>query len=370
MSKGSTRWSSGRTPHFKDKELSNLSSYKDAGVDIDAGNEAVDRMKPHVKKTWRKEVLTDLGSFGALFQLDLKKFDEPILVSGTDGVGTKLMVAFALDKHDTIGIDAVAMCVNDIVVQGAEPLFFLDYLACGKLEPGKVEQIVKGIADGCQQSGCALIGGETAEMPGMYAAGEYDIAGFSVGAVNKRDLIDGSKVAAGSVIIGLPSSGVHSNGLSLVRKILADNGISFMDVFPDGTKTVGELILEPTRLYVKQVLAIKEKFELQAAVHITGGGFYENIPRVFPTCFKAVIESGSWQLPAIFPYLQKLGKVADREMYRTFNMGMGMMLIVPAAEADGVIKELADLGEQAVRIGVIADRGTDEAGVVINGIDN
>ncbi|OEF97014.1 phosphoribosylformylglycinamidine cyclo-ligase [Desulfuribacillus alkaliarsenatis] len=356
-----------------------MSLYKDAGVDIDAGNEAVDRMKPHVKKTWRKEVLTDLGSFGALFQLDLQKFHEPVLVSGTDGVGTKLKVAFALDKHDTIGIDAVAMCVNDIVVQGAEPLFFLDYLACGKLEPGKVEQIVKGIADGCAQSGCALIGGETAEMPGMYADGEYDIAGFSVGAVNKSEIIDGSKVAEGSVIIGLASSGVHSNGLSLVRKIIADNNIAFTDSFAEqvstnlsadlANKTVGEVILEPTKLYVKSVLAVKDNFELQAAAHITGGGFYENIPRVFPEKYKAVIEKDTWTVPAVFSFLQEKGGVPEREMYRTFNMGVGMMLIVPAEQQEQVLKFLADLGEQAYKIGHIEQRNAEEAGVIISGIE-
>lgn len=344
-----------------------MSLYKDAGVDIDAGNEAVDRMKPHVKKTWRKEVLTDLGSFGALFQLDLKKFHEPVLVSGTDGVGTKLKVAFALDKHDTIGIDAVAMCVNDIVVQGAEPLFFLDYLACGKLEPGKVEQIVKGIADGCAESGCALIGGETAEMPGMYAEGEYDIAGFAVGAVNKSEIIDGSKVAEGSVIIGLASSGVHSNGLSLVRKILSDNQITFDTPF--ASSTVGEVVLTPTKLYVKSVLAVKDAFELQAAAHITGGGFYENIPRVFPSQYKAVIELGTWDIPEIFTFLQEKGQVPMREMYRTFNMGIGMMLIVPAEQAEQVLELVAKAGEKAYQIGHIEKRIDGEAGVVIRGID-
>jgi phosphoribosylformylglycinamidine cyclo-ligase len=339
-----------------------MSSYKDAGVDIDAGNEAVDRMKPHVKKTWRKEVLTDLGSFGALFQLDMQKFHEPVLVSGTDGVGTKLKVAFALDKHDTIGIDAVAMCVNDIVVQGAEPLFFLDYLACGKLEPGKVEQIVKGIADGCSLAGCSLIGGETAEMPGMYARGEYDIAGFSVGAVNKSEIIDGSKVSDGSVLIGLASSGIHSNGFSLVRKILADNQIAL-------DSEIGQATLTPTRIYVKSVLAIKEKFELQAAVHVTGGGFYENIPRVYPSNYKAIVEFGSWEIPEIFTLLEEKGGVSQIEMFRTFNMGIGMILVVPSEQAAGVIALATELGEKAFQIGHIEKRNEAEAGVIIRGIN-
>ncbi|OEH85197.1 phosphoribosylformylglycinamidine cyclo-ligase [Desulfuribacillus stibiiarsenatis] len=344
-----------------------MSLYKDAGVDIDAGNEAVNRMKPHVKKTWRKEVLTDLGSFGALFQLDLKKFHEPVLVSGTDGVGTKLKVAFALDKHDTIGIDAVAMCVNDIVVQGAEPLFFLDYLACGRLEPGKVEQIIKGIADGCAMSGCALIGGETAEMPGMYAEGEYDIAGFSVGAVNKSEIIDGSKVQAGDVIIGLASSGVHSNGLSLVRKVISDNQIPFDQEF--NGKTIGEEILTPTKLYVKSVLAVKEQFALHAAAHITGGGFYENIPRVFSDAYKAVIELGAWEIPKIFSFLEEKGQIPKREMFRTFNMGIGMLLVVPAEQADAVMQLATEHGETAYRIGHIEARNAEEPGVVIRGIE-
>lgn len=339
-----------------------MTLYKEAGVDIDAGNQAVDRMKPHVKKTWRKEVMTDLGSFGALFQLDLQKFHEPVLVSGTDGVGTKLKLAFALDKHDTIGIDAVAMCVNDIVVQGAEPLFFLDYLACGKLQPEKIEQIVKGIADGCQQSGCALIGGETAEMPGMYADGEYDIAGFAVGAVNKSEIIDGSKVGVGSVLIGLASSGIHSNGFSLVRKILDDNQIAVTD------ESMASLIT-PTRIYVKSVLAVKQNYQLQGAVHITGGGFYENIPRVFGDQFKAVIELGSWDIPEMFGFLKAKGNVTDREMYRTFNMGIGMILIVSEEQAAEVLTYVTELGETAYQIGRIEERLEGEAGVVIRGIE-
>ncbi len=344
-----------------------MSLYKDAGVDIDAGNQAVDRMKPHVKKTWRKEVLTDLGSFGALFQLDMQKFHEPVLVSGTDGVGTKLKVAFALDKHDTIGIDAVAMCVNDIIVQGAEPLFFLDYLACGSLEPEKVEQIVKGIAEGCAQAGCALIGGETAEMPGMYSQGEYDIAGFTVGAVNKSEVIDGSGVAEGNVLIGLASSGIHSNGYSLVRKILEDKQISYATPF--GDTTVGDVILTPTKIYVRTVLDVMKKFTLLAGVHITGGGFYENIPRVFPGDYQAVIEYGSWDVPEIFTFLQQEGNVPSTEMFRTFNMGIGMILIVPEAEAEAVMEFARTAGETPYRIGRIVRKTADEAGVYIEGID-
>ncbi len=338
-----------------------MNSYKAAGVDIDAGNEAVNRMKPHVKKTWRKEVMTDLGSFGALFQLDLAKFHEPILVSGTDGVGTKLKVAFALDKHDTIGIDAVAMCVNDIVVSGAEPLFFLDYLAVGELEPAKVEEIVKGIAEGCQQAGCALIGGETAEMPGMYADGEYDIAGFSVGAVNKSEIIDGSKVAEGSVLVGLASSGIHSNGYSLVRKILADNKIELAG-------KIGQDLLTPTRIYVKSVLAIKDKYEIQAAVHVTGGGFYENLPRVYPDGYQAIVDANSWQRPEIFNLLADKGNVAMPEMFRTFNMGIGMILVVRPEDADAVVKLANELGETASIIGHITQKAADEPGVIIEGI--
>ncbi|MET3291751.1 phosphoribosylformylglycinamidine cyclo-ligase [Brevibacillus fluminis] len=329
-------------------------AYKQAGVDIAAGNEAVERMKKHVKRTFRPEVMTDLGGFGALFKLNTGKYKNPVLVSGTDGVGTKLKIAFMMDKHDTIGIDAVAMCVNDVVVQGAEPLFFLDYLACDKVVPEKIEAIVKGIADGCAQAGCSLIGGETAEMPGMYAEGEYDIAGFTVGAVDEDKLITGKTVAAGDVLIGIPSSGVHSNGFSLVRKVLlADNGLTLEQHVDELGKTLGEELLTPTRIYVKSVLALLERFEIKALAHITGGGFTENIPRVLPEGTQAVIEYGSWPILPIFNLVQRLGAVSQPDMFRTFNMGIGMVLVVRGDEADAVLGALKELGEDAYRLGSI-----------------
>ncbi|MCM3079803.1 phosphoribosylformylglycinamidine cyclo-ligase [Brevibacillus invocatus] len=342
-------------------------AYKQAGVDIDAGNEAVERMKKHVKRTFRPEVMTDLGGFGALFRLDTKKYEKPVLVSGTDGVGTKLKLAFAMDKHDTIGIDAVAMCVNDVVVQGAEPLFFLDYLAVDKVIPEKIEAIVKGISDGCSQAGCSLIGGETAEMPGMYAEGEYDIAGFTVGVVDEDKMITGSTVAAGDVLIGLASSGVHSNGFSLVRKVLlADKGMSLHDYVEVLGKKLGEELLTPTRIYVKQVLSVLEKHEVKALAHITGGGFTENIPRVLPEGTQAVIEVGSWPVLPIFQLVQEAGSISYPDMYKTFNMGIGMMLVVKPEDADSVIEELKQLGEEPYRIGSIQDG---ERKVVYNGVE-
>lgn len=342
-------------------------AYKQAGVDIDAGNEAVERMKKHVKRTFRPEVMTDLGGFGALFRLDTKKYEKPVLVSGTDGVGTKLKLAFAMDKHDTIGIDAVAMCVNDVVVQGAEPLFFLDYLAVDKVIPEKIEAIVKGISDGCSQAGCSLIGGETAEMPGMYAEGEYDIAGFTVGVVDEDKMITGSTVAAGDVLIGLASSGVHSNGFSLVRKVLlADKGMSLHDYVEVLGKKLGEELLTPTRIYVKQVLSVLEKHEVKALAHITGGGFTENIPRVLPEGTQAVIEVGSWPVLPIFQLVQEAGSISYPDMYKTFNMGIGMMLVVKPEDADSVIEELKQLGEEPYRIGSIQEG---ERKVVYNGVE-
>jgi len=333
-------------------------AYKQAGVDIAAGNEAVERMKKHVKRTFRPEVLTDLGGFGALFGLDKGRYEEPVLVSGTDGVGTKLMLAFMMDKHDTIGIDAVAMCVNDIVVQGAEPLFFLDYLACGKVVPEKIEAIVAGISEGCVQAGCALIGGETAEMPGMYGAEEYDIAGFAVGVVDKPKIIDGRSIRPGDAVIGLASSGVHSNGFSLVRKLLLEQqGYQLSNVVPElsanGDKTLGDVLLEPTRIYVKQVLALKEQVELKGLSHITGGGFIENIPRVLPADVDAEIEYGSWPILPIFQHMQEVGQISHRDMFTTFNMGIGMVLIVPAEQAEQALSTARAAGEQAYRIGEI-----------------
>ena len=314
-------------------------TYKDSGVDIDAGNESVKLIKDCVRATYRPEVLGDLGGFGGLFAL--KNYDEPILVSGTDGVGTKLKIAFMLNRHDTIGQDAVAMCVNDILVQGAEPLFFLDYLAVGKLKPAQVAEIVRGVANACKQSGCALIGGETAEMSGFYSDGEYDIAGFAVGVVEKKSLITSARVKVGDVLIGLPSSGLHSNGFSLVRKIVFDRMKFTGDEKIDGLdKTLGEELLTPTKLYPATVLPLIKKFgdKIHGLVHVTGGGFYDNIPRALPEGFGATIDADSWTIPTIFKLLQTWGNVERREMFRTFNCGIGMILIVDAqisGEIDG-----------------------------------
>lgn len=330
-------------------------AYKQAGVDIAAGNEAVVRMKKHVQKTFRPEVLTELGGFGALFGLDKSKYEEPVLVSGTDGVGTKLKIAFAMDKHDTIGIDAVAMCVNDVVVQGAEPLFFLDYLACDKVVPEKIEAIVKGIADGCLQAGCSLIGGETAEMPGMYSEGEYDIAGFTVGIVDKSKIIDGRSIAPGDAVIGLASSGVHSNGFSLVRKLLLqDKGLSLQEPAPglEGGR-LGDVLLAPTKIYVKSVLALLEQVQVKGMAHITGGGFLENIPRVLPEGTGVRVHYGSWPILPVFQVLQEAGSVSNNDMFRTFNMGIGMVLVVPEEQAEDALRIAHEQGEQAYRIGTV-----------------
>lgn len=330
-------------------------AYKQAGVDIAAGNEAVERMKKHVTKTFRPEVLTGLGGFGGLFGLNKDKYEEPVLVSGTDGVGTKLKLAFDMDKHDTIGIDAVAMCVNDVIVTGAEPLFFLDYLACDKVVPEKIEAIVKGVADGCQQAGCALIGGETAEMPGMYAKGEYDIAGFTVGIVDRPKAIDGSTIEAGDAVIGLASSGIHSNGFSLVRRLLLEQkGYKLTDKLPelDG-KVLGDVLIEPTRIYVKQILGMLERVKIKGMAHITGGGFIENIPRVLPEGVNVDIKRGSWPVLPIFNLMQRDGAISDRDMYTTFNMGIGMVIVVPADQAEAALNAAKAQGEQAYRIGTV-----------------
>nr|WP_255654883.1 phosphoribosylformylglycinamidine cyclo-ligase [Cohnella sp. REN36] len=332
-------------------------AYKQAGVDIAAGNEAVERMKKHVKRTFRPEVLTGLGGFGGLFGLNKDKYEEPVLVSGTDGVGTKLKLAFQMDKHDTIGIDAVAMCVNDVVVTGAEPLFFLDYLACGQLVPEKIEAIVKGVADGCEQAGCALIGGETAEMPGMYQDGEYDIAGFTVGIVDKPKAIDGSSIAPGDAVIGLGSSGVHSNGFSLVRRLLLEQqGYGLADKLPElEGKTLGEVLIEPTRIYVKSVLKLLEHVRVKGMAHITGGGFIENIPRVLPEGVNVDIERGSWPVQPVFGLMQRDGSISDRDMYTTFNMGIGMVLVVPAEQAEQALALAKENGEAAYLIGRVTE---------------
>lgn len=331
-------------------------TYKQAGVDIAAGNEAVERMKKHVKTTFRPEVMTDLGGFGALFKLNKDQYEEPVLVSGTDGVGTKLKLAFAMDQHDTIGIDAVAMCVNDIVVQGAEPLFFLDYLACDKVIPSKIESIVKGIADGCNQAGCSLIGGETAEMPGMYSEGEYDIAGFTVGIVDKSKMINGSNIAAGDTVIGLASSGVHSNGFSLVRKLLLeDAGYSLQQEFPELGGRLGDVLLAPTKIYVKPLLGLLKEIEVKGMAHITGGGFIENIPRMLPDGVNVDIEYGAWPILPIFKLMQDKGSISNKDMFTTFNMGIGMVLVVKEQDADGALQYLRSAGEEAYVIGRVTE---------------
>jgi phosphoribosylformylglycinamidine cyclo-ligase len=330
-------------------------TYKDAGVDIDAGNTFVKMIKPLVKTTNRPEVIADIGGFGGLFSLNTSKYKHPVLVSGTDGVGTKLKIAFLADTHDTIGIDLVAMCVNDIVVQGAEPLFFLDYLATGRLEPEKAASIVKGIAEGCVQAGCALIGGETAEMPGFYAEGEYDVAGFAVGVVERDNLIDGSSITVGNKLIGLASSGLHSNGYSLARKVILEKmELGFADTLPGLDRTVAEELLTPTRIYVKSVLNILRDFSVNGIAHITGGGLLENVPRVLPNGCKATIHRQSWQLPGIFSLIQEQGGIEENEMFRTFNCGIGMVLIVPENEVEDVLIRLSGLNEKAAVIGEVA----------------
>lgn len=327
-------------------------TYADAGVNIDAGNRAVQLMKKSVASTMRPEVLTGIGGFGGLFALDTTKYRHPVLVSGTDGVGTKLRVAFLMDRHDTIGIDAVAMCVNDILTLGAEPLFFLDYLAVGRLEPEKVAGIVSGVAEGCRRAGCALIGGETAEMPDFYGTGEYDIAGFAVGVADRERVIDGSTIVPGDVLIGLPSSGLHSNGYSLARRVLLDRpGCRVDRVHPALGRTVGEEMLEPTRIYVQPVLALLEKYHLKGIAHITGGGLPENLPRILPPGTAARLDTGTWEIPPVFEVIAREGPVERAEMYRVFNMGIGLVLAVAEQDAGAVVETLGSLGEQARVIG-------------------
>ena len=334
-------------------------SYRDAGVDIDAGNDLIEHIKPLAAATKRPGVMAGLGGFGALFELPLDRYKEPVLVSGTDGVGTKLKLAMDLNKHDTIGIDLVAMCVNDLIVQGAEPLFFLDYYATGKLNVAAATDVVAGIAEGCKQSNAALIGGETAEMPGMYQADDYDLAGFCVGIVEKSKIIDGTKVKTGDVLLGLPSSGPHSNGYSLIRKVIEVSGADLSEQF-DGA-TLGERLLEPTTIYIKPLLALLEEVEVHAMSHITGGGLLENIPRVMPENACAVIDKNSWKRPAVFDWLQEKGNIEDSEMYRTFNNGLGMVLILDESVADKAIEILKKNQVQAVRIGHIEEKANDEA---------
>lgn len=337
-------------------------SYKDAGVDIDAGNALVDRIKGVVKQTRRPEVMGGLGGFGALCALP-QKYREPILVSGTDGVGTKLRLAMDLKRHDTIGIDLVAMCVNDLIVQGAEPLFFLDYYATGKLDVDTAARVVTGIGEGCKQSGCALVGGETAEMPGMYHGEDYDVAGFCVGVVEKSEIIDGSKVAEGDVLLALSSSGPHSNGYSLIRKILEFSNTDPLVTQLAG-KSLADHLLAPTKIYVKSILALLENIEVNAIAHITGGGFWENIPRVLPQGTQAVIDESSWQWPEVFNWLQEAGNVTRHEMYRTFNCGVGMIIALPAERADKAIEQLQSTGENAWKIGTIKASSSDEQVVI------
>jgi phosphoribosylformylglycinamidine cyclo-ligase len=338
-------------------------SYKDAGVDINAGNALVERIKPEVKRTTRAEVIGGLGGFGALCAIP-SKYKEPVLVSGTDGVGTKLRLAIDLKKHDTIGIDLVAMCVNDLVVQGAEPLFFLDYYATGKLDVDVAADVVKGIADGCVQSGCALVGGETAEMPGMYHAGDYDLAGFCVGVVEKSEIIDGSRVKNGDALIALGSSGPHSNGYSLVRKVIDVAGINPATELLDN-KPLSEHVLAPTKIYVKSVLALIKQADVHAIAHLTGGGFWENIPRVLPKNTKAVIDEKSWKWPSVFNWLQEKGNIDTYEMYRTFNCGVGMVIALPQEQVETALAILKQAGENAWLIGHIEHAEDDAEQVVI-----
>jgi len=341
-------------------------NYRDAGVDIDAGNRLVEIIKPIAKQTTRQGVLAGLGGFGALFELPLERYQNPVLVAGTDGVGTKLKLAIESGRHDTIGIDLVAMCVNDLIVQGAEPLFFLDYYATGKLEVDVAADVIKGIGAGCKMSGAALIGGETAEMPGMYQNGDYDLAGFSVGIVEKHRIIDGSAVKPGDILIGLASSGPHSNGYSLIRKIIATAAASLSQDFHG--RTLGETLLAPTRIYVKSVLALIDKVSVHAIAHITGGGLLENLPRVMPNNTCAIIDPTAWQQPPVFDWLKSQGNIAGEEMYRTFNCGIGMVICVPPADAQPAVECLMQHGEQAWPIGTIEQCETSGKRVIIQGI--
>lgn len=339
-------------------------TYAEAGVDIDAGEREVELIKESVRATYTEGVLGDLGGFGGLYSLKHIQMEDPILVSGTDGVGTKLRLAIDMGIHDTIGQDCVAMSVNDVLVQGARPLFFLDYIATGKLEPELMAEIVKGVANACKESGCALLGGETAEMAGFYSAGDYDVAGFAVGIVDRKKLITGETIAAGDVILGLPSTGVHSNGYSLVRRILADNGLDLKKVYGDMEKPLGEVLLTPTRLYPKAVLPVIEHVSVKGLVHITGGGFYDNIPRVLPKGTRATIDADAWPVPPIFRFLMQEGGVEAHEMYRTFNGGIGMMLILAKEEAEKAKEILKGNGETVYEIGRIE---AGEQDVVVTG---
>jgi|SRR5690554_1857473 len=340
-------------------------SYKDAGVDIDAGNALVERIKGIAKRTRRPEVMAGLGGFGALCELP-EGYRQPVLVSGTDGVGTKLRLAIDLGKHDTIGIDLVGMCVNDLIVAGAEPLFFLDYYATGKLNIDIASDVVTGIGAGCELAGCSLVGGETAEMPGMYQGEDYDLAGFCVGVVEKSEIIDGSKVKTGDVLIGITSSGPHSNGYSLIRKIIEVSGADLQQAC--GEQSLADALMVPTRIYVKPVLQLIKTLPVHALSHITGGGLLENIPRVLPDNAKAIVDTNAWALPPVFQWLQKAGNVTSHEMYRTFNCGIGMVIVVPAERADEAIEQLQNAGEQALRIGYISEASATDERVQLDGL--
>lgn len=337
-------------------------AYENAGVSVEAGYEVVKRIKSHVARTDRLGVVSGIGGFGGLFDLASLNYKEPVLISGTDGVGTKLVIAKLMGKHDTIGVDCVAMCVNDVVAQGAQPLFFLDYIACGKNDPAVLEQVVSGVADGCVQAGAALIGGETAEMPGMYDEDEYDLAGFTVGCVERSAIVDGSTIAEGDVLIGLPSTGVHSNGFSLVRKALFEQaGYTVETRLPElGDRTLGDVLLTPTKIYVKALMPLFEAGLVHGVAHITGGGFIENVPRMLPEGLAARIELGSWPVPPIFDVIERAGSVDHMEMFNIFNMGIGMVVAVPADREDEVMNLLANAGEQGYRIGSVVARGSDD----------
>lgn len=327
-------------------------SYKDSGVDVTRGYKAVDLMKKYVKTTYNENVLGDIGSFGGFYSISGEKMEEPVLVAGTDGVGTKLKYAFLLNKHDTIGIDAVAMCVNDIVCQGAKPLFFLDYYACGRLYPEAEAEVVKGIADGCRQAGCALIGGETAEMPGFYPEGEYDLAGFAVGIVDKKKVINGKSIVPGDVLIGIRSSGIHSNGYSLVRKLFGDSDRAELEKYDERLGgTLAEVLLKPTRIYVRSILSLVSEVEVKGIAHITGGGFIENIPRIFPEGVGCEIEKASYEVPPVFKVMQEKAGISDEQIYNTFNMGIGMVVCVAPENAEAAAASLKKSGEEAVVLG-------------------
>lgn len=336
-------------------------TYKKAGVDIDEGDRFVRLISPVVKKTFRREVMTDIGSFGALFRLDVKKYKEPVLVSGTDGVGTKLKIAFMMDRHDTVGVDLVAMCVNDILTLGAEPLFFLDYFATGKLKAEKARDMVSGIAQGCKEAGCALIGGETAEMPGFYKEDEYDLAGFAVGAVDRSEIIDGSRITEGDAVIGLASSGLHSNGYSLARKVFFEAARLAADTYmPELNTTIGEELLKPTRIYVKAFEALKNKADIKGMAHITGGGITGNLPRILGEGLTAVIREKSWKVPPVFSLIKSMGNVPDHDMKKTFNLGVGYVIVLPEKDSELSVSVLKQYGFETFHIGFIEKGGKEK----------